>query len=129
VFFHYYLFLCPFFLARRKTRKTLHSPVLNLLILIFSRPHPSSHFPCSRYCPSPPFLPLRGVPSAAIHAIFFFLSSSCLSSHRGEDCRAISVGSDVTRKMHCPRGLGPHYMYPRCMHIYRGLYGHRLYTV
>lgn len=33
-------------------------------------------------------------------SFFLFLSSYC-----GEDCRAISVGSDVTWKMHCPRAL------------------------
>lgn len=52
------------------------------------------------------FLPLRGAWSTTMHAIFFSLSFFLfLSSHCGEDCRAISVGSDVTWKMHCPRAL------------------------
>lgn len=52
------------------------------------------------------FLSLRGAASTAIHAIFFFLSSFLfLSSHCSEDCRAISVGSNVMWKMHCPRAL------------------------
>lgn len=40
----------------------------------------------------------------AIHVIFFFLSVFLFpSSHHSKDCSAISVGSDVTWKIHCPR--------------------------
>lgn len=70
------------------------------------------------------FLP----PHSDIRAIFFSLSSFLfLSSHRSEDCRAISVGSNVTWRRYIASSLGSHYMYLRCMHIYRGAYTGTVY--
>lgn len=96
-----------FFFYRAK-RYTVHFFILNFLALILFRFCILLHtfLVCDTIFLLHSILPLRGAPSTAIHAIFFSLSSFLfLSSHCGEDCRAISVGSDVTWKMYYPRTL------------------------
>lgn len=106
IFFHFYLFK-PLFFSFSQKRYTVHFFILNFLLLSSFVCIPLHTFlVCDTIFLLYFILPLRDAPSTAIHAIFFSLSSFLfLSSYCGEDCRAISVGSDVTWKMHCPRAL------------------------
>lgn len=88
---------------------TIHFFILNLVVLIFFRLSVCSFFTLSLFVTlSFSFTPFFLCKAYRVQRYMRF-SSPCLPSyssfHCSEDCRTISVGSDVMRKMHCPRAL------------------------
>ena len=104
VFFQCEMFNSPFSFLQNAT---IHFFILNLVALIFFRLS-VSFFALSFVTLSFSFTPFFLCKAYRVQRYMRF-SSPCLYSyssfHCNEDCRAISVGSDVMRKMHYPRAL------------------------